>query len=109
MMTPKQRRLAAYTRQVIGASPRGQESVNELPGAVAETAASAINRAANDRVLTPSQEFALEAIVLPKFRPAAFIKNGDFPDLTTPWHGLNAFHNEFRPVIAAIGRVEVDN
>jgi hypothetical protein len=84
-VTQKQKRLAEYTRHVLGASPRaGQETVRELPGGLAESGLSALESVSNDIPLNPGQEFALEAIVLPKLRPAAFIKNGDFPDLPEP-------------------------
>lgn len=107
-MNSKQRRLAEYTRQVLAATPRsGEEAVRELPGALADTAASALESAINDVAFGPGQEAALEAIVLPKLRPAAFIQRGEFPDLPEPWQGLGTFRQELRPVIEAIGRVEV--
>jgi len=107
-MNAKQRRLAEYARHVLGATPQsGERAVRELPGAIAETAAGALESAVNDLAFTPGQETALEAIVLPKLRPAAFIQRGEFPDLPEPWQGLGTFREELKPVIEAIGRVEV--
>ena len=107
-MSPKQTRLAKYVRQVLGATPgSSQEAVRELPGGLAGSAAAALESAFNDLPLTRGQELALEAIVLPRLRPVAVIQHGQFPDLPEPWQGLSAFREEFKPVLAAIGRVEV--
>jgi|GEM_PF-1059149 len=109
-MNQKQRRLAAYTRRLLGATPAlGQETARELPGAQAEAAAGALESAINDRDFRPGQEFALEAIVLPKLRPVAFIRDGSFADLPDSWAHVSVFRDALLPAIRAIGRVEVDN
>lgn len=111
-MTEKQRRLASYTRMVTGGSARlGRESLESLPlpGAQAEAAFGALESAINDTSFRNGQEAVLEAIVLPKLRPAAFIQQGTFGDLPDPWAKVSAFRAELTPVIQAIGRVEVDH
>jgi endonuclease G len=63
----------------------------------------------NDTAFRPGQDAVLEAIVLPKLRPVAFIKEDSFDDLPDPWAHVALFRDALKPVIRAIGRVEVQN
>lgn len=109
-MTEHQRRLAAYTRHIIGALPMvGLEAASEFSGAQAEVAFGALESAMNDRAFLPGHQFALEAIILPKLRPVAFIQESTFADLPDPWAHVSIFKEALQPVISAIGRVEVEN
>ena len=72
---------------------------------------SGLQKLAEDRFqeITPSEMFGLEAIVLPRNRPVAFVRGQSYDDLDDPWVSLNG--NNVKERIAAllplIGRVEV--
>jgi len=109
-MTEKQRRLAAYTRQVLSSAAAGAlEAVTKVPGVRNEAAAGALENALNDREFRPGQTAALEAVVHKQFRPALFIKDDSFDTPLNPWAHLAVFRDALKPVIQAIGRVEVEN
>jgi endonuclease G len=59
--------------------------------------------------LTPAEVRTLEAIILPKVRPVAFVLDGDFTRLGDPWLPLNDAPIKAKIVKAfpAIGRVEM--
>lgn len=114
-MTPKERLLAEYVRQIAGNTPGtikesvGQGPGLELAGVPLEAAAGGLENALNDRAFRPGQSFALEAVVHKQFRPALLIQDGTFAVPPNPWAHVAAFVQELAPVIQAIGRVEVVN
>jgi endonuclease G len=59
--------------------------------------------------ITPSEMFGLEAIILPRNRPAVFVRGNSYDNLSDPWLSLNG--DDVRKRIAAllplVGRVEV--
>jgi len=80
------------------------------PGNVA-TAESGLQKLAEDRVqeITPSEMFGLEAIVLPRNRPVAFVRGESYDDLDGPWVSLNddVIKRRIASLLPLIGRVEV--
>jgi endonuclease G len=74
-------------------------------------AESGLQKLAEDRVqeITPNEMFGLEAIVLPRNRPAVFVRGDSYDDLDGPWIGLNEGVTKKRiaPLLPLIGRVEV--
>ena len=80
------------------------------PGNVA-AAESGLQKLAEDRVqeITPSEMFGLEAIVLPRNRPVAFVRGESYDDLDGPWVSLNddVVKRRIASLLPLIGRVEV--
>ncbi len=61
--------------------------------------------------LSEAERLGLEAIIMPRGRPVAFIRDGTFDDLEEPWLHLNeqTVRARIEPLFAAIGRVELPN
>jgi len=59
--------------------------------------------------LSPDDLFAAEAIIIPEKRPPALIREGSYDDFTGDWVHLNSSATRVRlkPVIAAVGRIEM--
>ena len=74
-------------------------------------AKSGLQKLAEDRVqeITPSEMFGLEAIVLPRNRPVAFVRGNSYEDLDGPWVSLNdeVVKKRIASLLPLIGRVEV--
>ena len=74
-------------------------------------AESGLQKLAEDRVqeITPSEMFGLEAIVLPRNRPVAFVRGNSYDDLDGPWVSLNdeVVKKRIASLLPLIGRVEV--
>ncbi len=72
---------------------------------------SGLQKLAEDRSqeITPSEMFGLEAIVLPRNRPVAFVRGELYDDLEEPWLNLNddVIKRRISPLLPLIGRVEV--
>jgi len=72
---------------------------------------SGLQKLAEDRVhdITPSEMFGLEAIVLPRNRPVAFVRGNSYDDLDGPWVSLNddVVKRRIASLLPLIGRVEV--
>lgn len=86
-------------------SVRGDRSLDHE----VEAAAEGIRNAVEGRSLTDDHSFALEAIVMPKYRPVIDIINDNFNRPPSPWTKLgtgNAKKN-LLAAIPSIGRVEV--
>ena len=101
--------IEAVSRPDAGAIDReGFESLG--PGNVA-AAESGLQKLAEDRVqeITPSEMLGLEAIVLPRNRPVAFVRGESYDDLDGPWVSLNddVIKKRIAPLLPLIGRVEV--
>jgi endonuclease G len=86
----------------------GYESLG--PGNAAATE-SGLQKLAEDRVheITPSEMLGLEAIVLPRNRPVAFVRGQSYDDLEDPWVSLNddGVKRRIASLLPLIGRVEV--
>ena len=80
------------------------------PGNVA-AAETGLQKLAEDRVqeITPSEMLGLEAIVLPRNRPVAFVRGEAYDDLDGPWASLNddVIKRRIASLLPLIGRVEV--
>jgi endonuclease G len=80
------------------------------PGNVA-AAEAGLQKLAEDRVqeITPSEMLGLEAIVLPRNRPVAFVRGDSYDDLDGPWVSLNddLIKKRIASLLPLIGRVEV--
>ena len=80
------------------------------PGNVT-AAESGLQKLAEDRAqeITPNEMFGLEAIVLPKNRPVAFVRGELYDDLDHPWVSLNddVVKRRIASLLPLIGRVEV--
>lgn len=80
------------------------------PGNVT-AAESGLQKLAEDRAqeITPNEMFGLEAIVLPKNRPVAFVRGESYDDLDHPWVSLNddVVKGRIASLLPLIGRVEV--
>ena len=79
------------------------------PGNVA-AAESGLQKLAEDRIeeITPSEMLGLEAIVLPRNRPVAFVRGESYDDLDGPWASLNdeVVKRRITSLLPLIGRVE---
>jgi endonuclease G, mitochondrial len=77
----------------------------------AATIESGLQKLAEDRSqeITPSEIFGLEAIVLPRNRPVAFVRGELYDDLEEPWVNLNddVVKRRIASLLPLIGRVEV--
>jgi endonuclease G len=80
------------------------------PGNVG-SAESGLQKLAENRVqeITPSEMFGLEAIVLPRNRPVAFVRGESYDDLDGPWDSLNddVIKKRIASLLPLIGRIEV--
>ena len=74
-------------------------------------AESGLQKLAEDRVqeITPNEMFGLEAIVLPRNRPVAFVRGESYDDFDGPWVSLNddVIKKRIAALLPLIGRVEV--
>jgi len=72
---------------------------------------SGLQKLAEDRVqeITASEMLGLEAIVLPRNRPVAFVRGNSYDDLDGPWVSLNdnVVKRRIASLLPLIGRVEV--
>jgi DNA/RNA endonuclease G (NUC1)/phospholipase C len=111
------RRLRSMLNQVSGSSleslPRPASAL-EAAGLGDDHIDRGLEKLANGRLdqIEPSEQFVLEAIVLPKVRPVVFI-TGDstYEDLPDPWQSLNAppLKRRLGALFQCIGRVELPN
>lgn len=76
---------------------------------MAEAARAAARKVNSRESLSPREQFALEAIIIPDKRPAIDIINGDFQVTHPDWTGFNAdpIKSNLRRVIPSVGRVEL--
>lgn len=76
-----------------------------------DAAVSALGRLERNEPLSLHESEALEAIILPKERPVAFVRNGTFDRLDWPFEGLNAgpAKANIDKAIPFIGRIELPN
>jgi endonuclease G len=74
-------------------------------------AESGLQKLVEDRVqeITPNEMFGLEAIVLPRNRPVAFVRGNSYDDFDGPWVSLNddVVKKRIAALLPLIGRVEV--
>ena len=101
--------IEAVSRPDADAIDRGGfESLGPDNVAAAEVG---LQKLAEDRVqeITPSEMLGLEAIVLPRNRPVAFVRGDSYDDLDGPWVSLNddVIKKRIASLLPLIGRVEV--
>jgi DNA/RNA endonuclease G (NUC1) len=112
----RQKRLQAMMKQIAPnnkleeiARPRtALESVDES----GETVDSGIQKLLDNRFeeITNQEQFALEAIVMPKNRPVVFVRGDSlYDDIPDPWLSLNAptIKAKIAHLLPAIGRIEL--
>lgn len=116
-MTPTQhlRRLRQMLAQVapesrietLGTSFEAMRSGSEGE----EIGATALRKITQNKTINDEQRIALEAIVLPRFRPVVDIINDSFSIPPSPWEHLGTSEPKRRiePAIRSIGRIEVPN
>jgi endonuclease G, mitochondrial len=101
--------LEALPRPGAEAIERG--GFESLGPSNAATIESGLQKLAEDRSqeITPSEIFGLEAIVLPRNRPVAFVRGESYDDLEEPWVNLNddVVKRRIALLLPLIGRVEV--
>jgi len=94
-----------------GAEATDREGFESLGPNNVGAAESGLQKLAEDRVqeITPSEMFGLEAIVLPRNRPVAFVRGNSYDDLDGPWVTLNdeVVKKRIASLLPLIGRVEV--
>ncbi|MGB7277906.1 MAG: DNA/RNA non-specific endonuclease [Pseudolabrys sp.] len=94
-----------------GAEATDREGFESLGPNNVGAAESGLQKLAEDRVqeITPSEMFGLEAIVLPRNRPVAFVRGNSYDDLDGPWVSLNdeVVKKRIASLLPLIGRVEV--
>ncbi|MGA9457694.1 MAG: DNA/RNA non-specific endonuclease [Pseudolabrys sp.] len=94
-----------------GAEATDREGFESLGPNNVGAAESGLQKLAEDRVqeITPSEMFGLEAIVLPRNRPVAFVRGNSYEDLDGPWVSLNdeVVKKRIASLLPLIGRVEV--
>ena len=94
-----------------GAEATDREGFESLGPNNVGAAKSGLQKLAEDRVqeITPSEMFGLEAIVLPRNRPVAFVRGNSYDDLDGPWVSLNdeVVKKRIASLLPLIGRVEV--
>lgn len=109
------RRLQKMLKQVSGGAlesiPRPDSTLESVGGDEIDRG---LDKMANNRPdrITPSEQFVLEAIVLPKTRPVVFITgNSTYGDVPDPWENLNPPEVKQRlgRLFPCIGRVELPN
>jgi hypothetical protein len=72
-----------------------------------ETALEGWQKAAADQEITAAETFALEAIVLPLYRPVFDVLNDSFQTPPPPWESLDERRLIIENAIRAIGRIEI--
>jgi endonuclease G, mitochondrial len=105
-MTTEQQKLAAYARRILTGGT-SMESAGPMGGPAREAAAGGLEAALNDRDLSIAQHAALEAVIHKEGRPALLIKQDSFDEPPDLWAHLLVEKDALKPVIQAIGRVEV--
>jgi endonuclease G, mitochondrial len=92
--------------------PGGLESMAEagqVPSAELEVVRATLEKLEADQDLSPREEFALEAIIIPDQRPAVDVVAGDFEVRHQLWlhYGRDPIRSRIRTALPSIGRVEV--
>jgi DNA/RNA endonuclease G (NUC1) len=88
------------------AMPRPEAIPEEHRG----TVESAARKSMTDEPLTPNEQFALEAIIIPDKRPAVDVVNGDFVVTHPLWTRFSsdaAIHARLKDALPSIGRIEL--
>jgi endonuclease G len=100
---------AGAEMMLSGSALESMAEANELPTAEQRLVRGTIEKLATNRELSPPEQFALEAIIIPDKRPAIDIVNGDFQIAHPLWQhfATDPIKPRIRSVLASIGRVEV--
>jgi len=97
----------------VARPPRAESNLESFnPDDPTQAIESGIQKLAEDRFqdVTDDEQFQLEAIVLPKNRPVAFVTgNSTYDDIPDPWESLNAVEIKagISRLLPAIGRIEL--
>jgi len=101
--------IEAVSRPSTEAVDRG--GFESLGGENVAAAESGLQKLTEDRFqeITPNEMLGLEAIILPRNRPVAFVRGQSYDHLDDPWEGLNgdAVKTRIESLLPLIGRVEV--
>jgi endonuclease G len=113
----RKKRLHAMLKQV---APKNALEEIRLPGPTSalesmsaheQTVKSGIEKLVDNRPheVTDTEQFALEAIVMPKYRPVVFVRGDSYDDVPNPWLSLNSpgIKSRIAPLLPAIGRIEL--
>lgn len=95
---------------LAGGTARFFESL-EMTAGPERNVQSGLEKIARDKVhdTSPAEINALEAIVMPKYRPVVFIRGNTYEDIGDPWTTLNesTMRSRINPLLPLIGRIEV--
>jgi endonuclease I len=122
----KQRRLVSFVQQFASSGsgleslPSDESEANPMYHWVEQAQASdeerdiarrAVHKLVRKEELTPREEHAAEAIILPRGRPVLDIVNGIYTTPQDPWTHLDRseFRRTIEAAISSIGRVEIPN
>jgi len=80
-----------------------------IPDELLPATLGAATKIATGEQMTPAEQFALEAIIIPDKRPAVDILNGDFQVVHPLWTGFNSdpIKQNIKKTIPSIGRIEL--
>lgn len=112
-------RLRAMLEQIAGDEGEGLESLADRGASALEglepleesPEGKSLRKLARGEEVSPEEVGGLEAIVLPKKRPVAFIRGGKYDPLVHPWLALNEepVRERLEPLLASVGRIELPN
>lgn len=118
MATERTRQLKSYLETILpehsleAAADAGMEIETAAAdaGVAPDAARVAVEKLAMDRDLTPEEQFAVEAIVIPDKRPAIDILNGDYSITHALWTHFDTdadIRARLRKAIPSVGRIEL--
>jgi len=103
---------AIADQPLVGRLSRAFESL-EIAAEPRRNVKSGLEKIALNKIheTTPAELRALEAIVMPKYRPVVFVRGDSYDDVEDPWTALNtaATRARINPLLPLIGRIEVPN
>jgi endonuclease G len=113
----RKKRLQTMLKQV---APKNALEEIRLPGPTSglesmsaheDTVGSGVQKLIDNRPheVTDQEQFALEAIIMPKYRPVVFVRGDSYDDIPDPWLSLNspAVKSSIARLLPAIGRIEL--
>jgi V8-like Glu-specific endopeptidase len=91
---------------------QGPRAASALPAGAAE-AGEAVRKLKENREgdISPLEAMGIEAIILPKIRPVAFVRQGTYDRMKAPWEWLDGseIRNRINPLLSSVGRIEMPN
>jgi endonuclease G, mitochondrial len=125
-MREDQQNLRSYLNEILGqekietirsggefateaAESTAAESRSSMPREVGAMADHAMRKLLAGQQIAPDEQFAIEAIVLPRERPVIDVIKGDYGKLPAPWTHFSkpAIRNLIKPLFRSIGRLEL--